>query len=96
MSVASLSSISSSDSKTIDSFDDMGLRDELLRGIYSYGFEKPSTIQSKAIVPTISGRDIIGSAFPRSLWTAFTKPCSPGPVWYWKDRHFLNWCLEPN
>eukprot|EP01128_Nolandella_sp_AFSM9_P007294 TRINITY_DN3954_c0_g1_i1.p1 TRINITY_DN3954_c0_g1~~TRINITY_DN3954_c0_g1_i1.p1 ORF type:complete len:408 (-),score=128.88 TRINITY_DN3954_c0_g1_i1:127-1350(-) len=48
--------------ETIDSFDDMGLRDELLRGIYSYGFEKPSTIQSKAIVPTISGRDIIAQA----------------------------------
>lgn len=30
-----------------------GLRPELLRGIYSYGFEKPSAIQQKAIVPTI-------------------------------------------
>jgi len=30
-----------------------------LRGIYSYGFEKPSLIQQKAIVPTIGGRDII-------------------------------------
>jgi superfamily II DNA/RNA helicase len=37
----------------IDNFDNMGLREELLRGIYSYGFEKPSTIQQKAIVPTI-------------------------------------------
>lgn len=35
----------------------MGLREELLRGIYSYGFEKPSTIQQKAIVPTIRYRD---------------------------------------
>ena len=31
----------------------MGLKQELLRGIYSYGFEKPSTIQQKAIVPTL-------------------------------------------
>jgi len=46
----------------IDNFDNMGLREELLRGIYSYGFEKPSTIQQKAIVPTISGRDVIAQA----------------------------------
>lgn len=35
-------------------FDAMGLKEELLRGIYSYGFEKPSKIQQKAIVPIIS------------------------------------------
>lgn len=46
----------------IDNFDNMGLREELLRGIYSYGFEKPSTIQQKAIVPTISGKDVIAQA----------------------------------
>jgi translation initiation factor 4A len=45
-----------------ESFDDMGLREELLRGIYGYGFERPSVIQEKAIVPTISGRDIIAQA----------------------------------
>ncbi|KAK5842940.1 hypothetical protein PVK06_005362 [Gossypium arboreum] len=27
------------------SFDQMGLKDDLLRGIYNYGFEKPSAIQ---------------------------------------------------
>jgi len=46
----------------IDNFDNMKLRAELLRGIYSYGFEKPSAIQQKAIMPTISGRDIIAQA----------------------------------
>jgi len=46
----------------IDNFDKMGLKDELLRGIYAYGFEKPSTIQQKAIVPVISGRDVIAQA----------------------------------
>jgi translation initiation factor 4A len=46
----------------IDSFDDMGLREELLRGIYGYGFERPSVIQERAIVPMISGRDIIAQA----------------------------------
>jgi len=46
----------------IDNFDSMGLREELLRGIYSYGFEKPSTIQQKAIVPMIKGGDVIAQA----------------------------------
>jgi translation initiation factor 4A len=43
-------------------FDDMGLNEELLRGIYSYGFEKPSAIQQRAIVPVIRGRDTIAQA----------------------------------
>nr|KAF6455826.1 eukaryotic translation initiation factor 4A3 [Rousettus aegyptiacus] len=30
-------------------FDTMGLREDLLRGIYAYGFEKPSAIQQRAI-----------------------------------------------
>jgi translation initiation factor 4A len=46
----------------VDSFDKMGLRDELLRGIYTYGYERPSMIQQKAIVPGITGRDIIAQA----------------------------------
>lgn len=44
------------------SFDKMGLKDELLRSIYAFGFEKPSTIQQRAIVPMITGQDIIASA----------------------------------
>jgi translation initiation factor 4A len=46
----------------IDNFDDMNLDDMLLRGIYSIGFENPSIIQKKAIVPTTTGRDIIAQA----------------------------------
>ena len=42
--------------ETIDSFDRMELRDELLRGIYSYGFEKPSAIQQRAIKPCIMSK----------------------------------------
>lgn len=44
------------------SFDDMNLRPELLRGIYSYGFEKPSVIQQRAIVAVASGKDLIAQA----------------------------------
>jgi ATP-dependent RNA helicase len=43
-------------------FDKMGLKEELLRGIYAYGFEKPSAIQQRAIVPIITGRDVIAQA----------------------------------
>eukprot|EP00011_Vannellida_sp_DIVA3-517-6-12_P009575 CAMPEP_0114611784 /NCGR_PEP_ID=MMETSP0168-20121206/4293_1 /TAXON_ID=95228 ORGANISM="Vannella sp., Strain DIVA3 517/6/12" /NCGR_SAMPLE_ID=MMETSP0168 /ASSEMBLY_ACC=CAM_ASM_000044 /LENGTH=402 /DNA_ID=CAMNT_0001822765 /DNA_START=126 /DNA_END=1334 /DNA_ORIENTATION=- len=43
-------------------FDAMNLNEALLRGIYSYGFEKPSAIQQRAIVPLASGNDVIGQA----------------------------------
>jgi len=46
----------------IPSFDSLDLKEELLRGIYAYGFEKPSDIQQLAIKPTILGRDIIAQA----------------------------------
>lgn len=45
--------------KVVTSFDDMGLADDLLRGIYAYGFEKPSAIQQKAIMPILAGNDTI-------------------------------------
>ena len=45
-----------------DNFDDMGLREELLRGVYAYGFEKPSAIQQRAIVPCLKQRDVIAQA----------------------------------
>jgi len=45
--------------KTWDAFN---LRDDLLRGIYNYGFEAPSEIQQKAIVPFIAGGDILAQA----------------------------------
>jgi len=48
--------------EVIDNFDDMGLKDELLRGIYAYGFEKPSAIQQRAIMPCSKGHDVIAQA----------------------------------
>lgn len=60
----SLTTISESiqSSELINNWDDFNLKTELLRGIYNYGFEKPSSIQQKAIPAIISGRDIIGQA----------------------------------
>eukprot|EP00879_Flechtneria_rotunda_P008043 GHRR01008425.1.p1 GENE.GHRR01008425.1~~GHRR01008425.1.p1 ORF type:complete len:412 (+),score=132.68 GHRR01008425.1:130-1365(+) len=47
---------------TFESFDQMGLHENLLRGIYAYGFEKPSAIQQKGIVPFTKSLDVIQQA----------------------------------
>lgn len=44
------------------SFDDMDLPEAILRAIYAYGFEKPSTIQQLAIRPIIEKNDVIAQA----------------------------------
>ena len=38
-----------------ESFDHMNLHEPLLRGIYNFGFERPSAIQQCAIKPCIMG-----------------------------------------
>lgn len=43
-------------------FESMGLKEDLLRGIYAYGFERPSAIQQRAIKPIVQGRDIIAQS----------------------------------
>jgi translation initiation factor 4A len=45
-----------------DTFDSMGLSEEILRGIYGNGFEKPSGIQQRGIVPIKDGHDILAQA----------------------------------
>ena len=54
--------MSHEDIEVVANFDDMNLQENLLRGIYAYGFEKPSTIQQKAIVQIIKGTDLIAQA----------------------------------
>ncbi|OJT12530.1 ATP-dependent RNA helicase FAL1 [Trametes pubescens] len=46
----------------VSTFDDLGLKEDLLRGIYAYNFEKPSAIQQRAILPITQGRDVIAQA----------------------------------
>ncbi|ORY46515.1 P-loop containing nucleoside triphosphate hydrolase protein [Rhizoclosmatium globosum] len=50
----------SSNVKVVSSFDQMGLKEDLLRGIYAYNFEKPSAIQQRR--PIVKGRDVIAQA----------------------------------
>jgi translation initiation factor 4A len=50
------------ENKTDLSFDNLNLKDDLLRGVYSYGFENPSKIQSLAVPKIVSGKDLIAQA----------------------------------
>ena len=45
-----------------DNFDELGINETILRGVYAYGFEKPSQIQVKAIPHVISGKDLVAQA----------------------------------
>ncbi|KFG32803.1 putative eukaryotic translation initiation factor 4A, isoform 3, partial [Toxoplasma gondii FOU] len=49
----------SEDCQVLPTFDAMGFKEDLLRGIYAYGFERPSAVQQRAIVPIMKGRDVI-------------------------------------
>jgi translation initiation factor 4A len=60
--ISGASVIESSDVKVYTSFDEMTLPAEVLRGLFSYGFEKPSPIQEKAIMPIIEGHDVLAQA----------------------------------
>ncbi|KAA0183849.1 hypothetical protein HAZT_HAZT001481 [Hyalella azteca] len=48
--------------KIYPTFESMGLKKEILQGIYAYGFRKPSAIQQHCIVPLIGGYDLIAQA----------------------------------
>jgi len=47
----------------VNEWDDIeGIPQQVLRGIYGYGFDKPSPIQKRAILPILHGKDIIAQA----------------------------------
>jgi translation initiation factor 4A len=46
----------------IKNWEDLDLSDDILRGIFTYGFEAPSEIQKIAIMPIIKKHDIIAQA----------------------------------
>ena len=52
----------STDIVEFDNWEDLNIEPNLLRGIFSYGYEKPSPIQKKAIPSLIASRDIIAQA----------------------------------
>eukprot|EP00555_Chaetoceros_dichaeta_P004125 CAMPEP_0198251798 /NCGR_PEP_ID=MMETSP1447-20131203/2516_1 /TAXON_ID=420782 /ORGANISM="Chaetoceros dichaeta, Strain CCMP1751" /LENGTH=426 /DNA_ID=CAMNT_0043936899 /DNA_START=107 /DNA_END=1387 /DNA_ORIENTATION=+ len=50
------------DTTPAETFDALNLKPSLLRGIYAYGFERPSAIQQRAIRPILRGRDVIAQS----------------------------------
>jgi translation initiation factor 4A len=46
----------------INNWEDYELNTDLLRGIYNYGFENPSEIQKRAILPILQKQDVIAQA----------------------------------
>jgi translation initiation factor 4A len=48
--------------QVIHNWDELEIEGKILRGIFAYGFEKPSPIQQRAIKPVIEGRDVIAQA----------------------------------
>jgi hypothetical protein len=86
--------IESNYDETVDSFDAMNLKAELLRGVYAYGFERPSAIQQRAIMPVIKGKFASITAIP-NIWTNrnYRSRCHcPGSVRNRQDRHLLRLC----
>ena len=57
-----MASISPPPTTEIRSWDDLNLKPDLLRGIYSFGFETPSEIQKKTIPYFVQGTDMIAQA----------------------------------
>ncbi|KJX99344.1 atp-dependent rna helicase eif4a like protein [Zymoseptoria brevis] len=62
--------IESNCDETTASFDAMNLSTDLLRGIYAYGFERPSALQQRAIIPSVRGKDVVAQARSGSGTTA--------------------------
>ena len=56
--------------ESVDNFEDLKLKTNLLRGIYGLGYVKPSVIQQKGILPVIQGKDTIAQAQSGSGKTA--------------------------
>ena len=50
------------DSYSFNMWDELEINPNILRGIFGYGFENPSPVQMKAIIPIIKGKDVIAQA----------------------------------
>ena len=48
--------------EVIEKFEDLNLKEPLLRGIFTHGFVKPSVIQQRGIKPMLDKHDMVGQA----------------------------------
>ena len=61
----------------VDSFDELGLKETLLRGLYGYGFEKPSKIQKRAVPMVLTGGDVIAQSQSGTGCNLLMNPFNP-------------------
>jgi translation initiation factor 4A len=47
---------------SIELFDDLDIDEKIIMGVFGYGYEKPSPIQKRGILPILAGRDVIAQA----------------------------------
>ena len=74
------------------SFDKLNIKESLLRGVYAYGFEKPSLIQSASWPLIMKGINVFGIAKTGSGKTlAFTLPF----LAKYKKEDFSNKKIQP-
>jgi hypothetical protein len=73
--------------------------EDLLRGIYAYGYESPSAVQSRAIQQICKGRGIsnlkavlIGRCH-RTGYLNFMGNTNDSTIWNWKDSNFFHFDL---
>jgi translation initiation factor 4A len=57
-----MTTVNKTDSDEFDTWDELDIDMQLLRAIYAHGFENPSPIQKKAIIPLIKQKDLIAQA----------------------------------
>lgn len=49
----------SEDVDVLPTLEALGMKEDLPRGFFAYGFERPSAAQQRAILPVLKGRDVI-------------------------------------
>jgi ATP-dependent RNA helicase DeaD len=77
-------------------FEDLGLRPELLGALAALGYEEPTPIQQEAIPPLVEGRDLLGQAATGTGKTAaFALPVLQRLPAHRKDRAPLALVLVP-
>lgn len=60
--MASTSPLATNFFDEVMSFDSLGLRDDVLRGIQAMGFDAPTAIQRRTMLPILRGRDLLAQA----------------------------------
>lgn len=68
--------------EAVATFEDMGLKEDLLTGMYTFGYKNPTAIQKRFILPFIQGKDVVaqaasGSGKTSAICICLLQACSP-------------------